>query len=319
MTRSTPSIRNSTGGYQYSAAPVTGYPPKIYGRRQDHRASGGPHQYPYILSVQPPQAPYPPSPDGYTSLPMSRNPSGETQPQKQQQSLAPMPVRHTPPVPITSTRSSPTGASNGGLNTSRGACPHGPPYMYYGYDAGGSRSGSGSVYSHAPSDVRTEPSPRMGPAFPDIHTSYQRYEERHSELMSPGRHRAGSGSLLAGNPAAAASASIRSTSPASGSVARGRRSPVVPVKFGAPPGQSPDLVQGGEAMARSGSSPGGLKLGDGRFIEFGKVPVDVIAAGQRVRKYERERSRGRDGDGWDLVEGGSGTGGGELRGLGITE
>ncbi|KAI6529996.1 hypothetical protein MCOR16_004806 [Pyricularia oryzae] len=319
MTRSTPSIRNSTGGYQYSAAPVTGYPPKIYGRRQDHRASGGPHQYPYILSVQPPQAPYPPSPDGYTSLPMSRNPSGETQPQKQQQSLVPMPIRHTPPVPTTSTRSSPTGASNGGLNTSRGACPHGPPYMYYGYDAGGSRSGSGSVYSHAPSDVRTEPSPRMGPAFPDIHTSYQRYEERHSELMSPGRHRAGSGSLLAGNPAAAASASIRSTSPASGSVARGRRSPVVPVKFGAPPGQSPDLVQGGEAMARSGSSPGGLKLGDGRFIEFGKVPVDVIAAGQRVRKYERERSRGRDGDGWDLVEGGSGTGGGELRGLGITE
>lgn len=93
----------------------------------------------------------------------------------------------------------------------------------------------------------------------------------------------------------------------------------MPVKFGAPPGQSPDLVQGGEAMARSGSSPGGLKLGDGRFIEFGKVPVDVIAAGQRVRKYERERSRGRDGDGWDLVEGGSGTGGGELRGLGITE
>jgi hypothetical protein len=223
---------------------------------------------PYEINVHPP--PHARGPvDGYTSEPMTRDPSAQSNLARPAQ---PHPsTRHSPPSP----RSLPL--------------------------RGVRRS----------SFVETEPSPQTGNAF-DVHTSYERWEERYR------RRRAGS----ATNPRRSthlARVDARSASPM-------RRRPL---EINFQPGSA-----GGEDMARSGSS-GGIKLLDGRIIEFGKVGVDIEEARRRASGFgrdEREVSPSEEYAPWGDVtdeeaerreageedEGDEGNEGGEV-GLGITE
>lgn len=188
------------------------------------------------------------SPGGYTSQPMSRNPSGGT---KSAQS-------HTSSAPAGGHSSSPPAAGTS-------STPPGPP----------SRRGSTGMTrlfpflipkARRPSHTETEPSPKLGDAFPDVETSYRRYEGRQRQLSrSP--------------PTAIRSPNWRSRRAQSQSPApRGRRGRIF-VRGGGGGGAvqsrggSPHL--GGEAMARnlssgSGSGSGGILLVDGSIVGFGE-------------------------------------------------
>lgn len=98
----------------------------------------------------------------------------------------------------------------------------------------------------------------MGDAFPDVETSYRRWEDRHGQ---------GRGDLqtATGSPALVSNQQFRraqSQSPAP----RGRR--MFPRG-----GRASGADVGGEAMARnpsSGSGSGGIMLADGRVVGFGE-------------------------------------------------
>jgi hypothetical protein len=206
-----------------------------------------------------PQTWHPPSlrPDGYTSQPMSRNPSSN------------------PPPRVGSGASSSPRLSSGSAAGSPGVQP------------------IGIFRPRRPSIVETEPSPRLA-AFEIDPTSYQAWEQRHGLGPSSGMP------FLDGGGASGGSVL--------GSGARWQQPPSFiaqqspEIGAGSSPksgsgGSSAAAAGGGENMTRSGS--GGIKLADGRIIEFGDVPVDVQRAGQRVKEeWERiTRRAGRTGSG----------------------
>lgn len=363
MSRSMPSIRDGENGLEaaqgaYNHNNNSSYhhhsrhnnPATSPGRRDvGGQALHGYRQSPYRINVHPPDVAYSPSPpDGYTSLPMSRNPSSGSQQQQPAGQSRQYDHRNTglglrigpvqgggyvtgPHHHSSSPTDSPSSAipANGGWNSHAvpSSSPHHQRHPSYPGDAPFPRpvrhrpyqtppmSIAGGGDTHTPSDTRTEPSPRASLNFFDVQTSYQRYGERHQRQQQQQQRRAGSGSTsFAARLGRRGSPGSRSSS--RGSRSRGGRSPSqspgppesssrvpTPLRFGAPPGSSPDLarlqqqqqqgdvgVAGAVPMARSGSSPG-LRLDDGRFVKFGEHSIDILASRERVRRLERERAR----------------------------
>ncbi|KAL8376726.1 hypothetical protein RB595_007715 [Gaeumannomyces hyphopodioides] len=224
MARSMPSIRDGENGLETEGAYVGSYHsrhnPASPGQRERQGLQGY-RQSPYRINVHPPDITYSPSPpDGYSSLPMSRNPSsGSQQPSDQSRQyghhnralltglgLSDGSVQggggyatgsHSPP-----TNSPPSAAPVGGWG-SHGPSPHHQRHPSYPGDAAFSRPvrhsvqitggglyqtppmsvvvGGGGGEANTPSDTRTEPSPRASGDFFDVQTSYQRYGERYQQ------------------------------------------------------------------------------------------------------------------------------------------
>lgn len=206
----------------------------------------------------PRDSPPPLAPDGYTSEPMSRDPSGQS------------PGRSAVAASRRRARDEPQNHRR--QLSSPGALPRSLP---------GSRLAA-PPRTRSPSFVETEPSPRIGDAFPDVHTSYERWEERRDAApgrsrlrsVSPGqrtrarrRGRAGGGG--------GRRAGIRPHSHSPGPAAEGKRPTLVDLDLAyAPPASGPGAADGGQEMARTGSL-GGMKLSDGRVIDFGQSAVDL--------------------------------------------
>lgn len=127
---------------------------------------------PYSVNVYPPNGSWMPAPDGYTSQPMSRDPS------------------HQSSNPSSSNNAHSTGSGN--LATGAQTSHHSSPLAGSPVTAGPPRHRPISIRGRRPSLVETEPSPRREAAFPDVDTSYHRWEEAHAR-----RPRADSGSLFA--------------------------------------------------------------------------------------------------------------------------
>jgi len=217
------------------------------------------------------------SPGGYTSEPMSRNPSGGGGSNQSHTSTPPesaKPLSASPPPGRRARSGSGSSSVSGGL---RRLLPFSIP----------------GLKQRRPSHTETEPSPRLGDAFGEVETSYSRWEERHSELHHQSERE---------SPAAAAqwSAGTRGGSGRSQSQSpapRGRRGQGPPTRGGRPGlGRgSPGVGAGGEAMVRntsgsgSGSRSGGFMLEDGSVVEFGERRG---AAMERSRSEESGQSGG---------------------------
>ncbi|KAH8903689.1 hypothetical protein BR93DRAFT_930843 [Coniochaeta sp. PMI_546] len=209
-------------------------------------------------------------PGGYTSEPMSRNPS-----------------------------------TGGGSNQSHRSAPETAQPQSSSPPSGRARSGSGSgiinrllpfnipgLRQRRPSHTETEPSPRLGDAFGEVETSYSRWEDRHSHAIQDERESPMAAAQWT-TPSGTKSGRSQSQSPAP----RGRRGQGV-TRGGRPgPGKgkgSPGVGVGGEAMARnasgsgSGSGSGGFMLADGRVVEFGERRGST--AMQRSRSEESRQS-----------------------------
>ncbi len=188
--------------------------------------------------------------DGYTSEPMTRDPSAQSSTSHGAAPGATVGSRHSSP---------------------RGTLPHSPTYV----------RPATIPYPRSPSVIETEPSPHVADAFPDVDTSYQRWEAR----FGPGRRRAGSGSRFSGSPVTPHRLPRgEGRSQSQGPNADRERRRQVPLSFH-PPSASYD---GSQPMARSGS--GGIKLEDGRIIEFGQIAVDI----ERARHWADQQQHERD-------------------------
>ncbi|KAK3689796.1 hypothetical protein B0T22DRAFT_179069 [Podospora appendiculata] len=298
-----------------------------------------------------------PAPSGYTSQPMSRNPSHQSNNNSQVHLPSLLHNSHEPPVSPGSVNSNGSRRKSSGQGTA--ATHHSSPLAAGSPDIHATavgNTGSGTrliplgVRHRRPSYTETEPSPRLDAAFPDVDTSYQRWEQlhnqqtnttmlpRHQQLlqheMLPGTPTAGpnysSNPLLPGaNSSSAPIPAVRwnhiNPRGGGGGVARGRERrgrsqsqspspspspssrssggrqqqhhPNILALGGAfiPPvaGGSPELLGGGfyghvppggggggEPMSRSasGGSGGsvhsggaGIRVGDGRRVEFGGI------------------------------------------------
>lgn len=205
------------------------------------------------------------SPGGYTSEPMSRNPSGSG---GSNQSHVSAPESASPPG-----RRARSGSGSSGTGLRR-LLPFSIP----------------GLRQRRPSHTETEPSPRLGDAFGEVETSYSRWEDRHSQL-----HDAEESS-----PIATAQWSTRTRGGRSQSQSpapRGRRGQAVARV--ARPGLgrgSPGVGMGGEAMARntsgsgSGSRSGGFMLDDGSVVQFGERRGSAA-----MERSKSEQSRESDG------------------------
>jgi hypothetical protein len=232
-----------------------------------------PPSLPRVSQLQP----GPPGPGGYTSEPMSRNPSGEhgsgqshrSAPDVAQQQLYPS-------SPPTGGRRPKSGSSSGSGGVG-GIRQRLLPFLIPG------------LRQRRPSHTETEPSPRLGGAFGDVETSYRAWEERHGQHEHENDD---SGLGMGVGRGARGNGRAKSQSPAP----RGRRGgPVGRVRGGGLGRGSPEVgTVGGEAMVRngsgSGSGSGGFMLADGRVVEFGEV-------GRSPGGAEMERSRSDGGAG----------------------
>lgn len=190
-------------------------------------------------------------PGGYSSEPMSRNPSGSGG-SHQSHVSAPDSTKSQSASPLSWRARSGSGSSGGGI---RRLLPFSIPGLRH----------------RRPSHTETEPSPRLPDDFGEVETSYSRWEERHLQLQQsePGSP------VATGNWASRVQRGGRSQSQSP--APRGPRGQVP--SRGLRPGLrrgSPRVRLGGEAMARntsgsgSRSGSGGFKLGDGSVVEFGE-------------------------------------------------
>lgn len=145
-----------------------------------------------------------------------------------------------------------------------------------------------------PSWVETEPSPDTGDAFPEVNTSYQRWEEKHGQSygqnygQNHGRRHADAGGvpMSRSHSASPSGSAIRRRSRAAavrqgGQGGQGGQRSSSQGSAGSPVRSAMDSVYTSEPMARTGS--GGIQLSDGRIVPFGqsprRLPADVALDG----------------------------------------
>ncbi|KAI1125247.1 hypothetical protein F5Y10DRAFT_11916 [Nemania abortiva] len=259
-----------------------------YSEYMPHAAPGQNLPYPHTVPIPPDSfsiSPPPPwvsssvpsnlHPQGYSSQPMSRDPS------------------HQSNSSIGSRRSLPQarGSSPGSSDQPLGSSP------------------ASQVMQHPrarrPSVVETEPSPRLDPLEIDpAVTSYQLYEDHRdstsasSRFMSRGRRRSSTPSVAQSHKSSSGHkmfSRIRSLSnrgkgkrrtPSDSVSGRqeddtaGENSRKKSVFETSPPRQ----VKAGEAMARSGSGSGGIRLDEDTVVEFGSPPAQAAATIAEARR-----------------------------------
>ncbi|KAB5533630.1 hypothetical protein GE09DRAFT_1251074 [Coniochaeta sp. 2T2.1] len=224
------------------------------------------------------------SPGGYTSEPMSRNPSGGSAVSAAESANPPS---SSSPFTASVSRGRRDSSSGGSIRNRL------LPFLIPGWRR------------RRPSHTETEPSPRLGDAFGEVETSYSRWEERHHHNQMDDESVLASSQWTPVQPRDRGGGRSQSQSPAP----RGRRG-----QQGATRGsgrvESDSRARGGsslggEAMARhgsgsgSGSGSGGLRLADGRVVEFGErrgsgnVRIDGAGAGTEIgRDSEKEEGLG---------------------------
>ncbi|KAH8888599.1 hypothetical protein GQ53DRAFT_871628 [Thozetella sp. PMI_491] len=143
------------------------------------------NQPPYSLSIQPPSQPWLATPGGYSSQPMSRDASRQSS-------------NH-------SSSNNPVSAISGGSAGSLGSDHLPASATHHSSLINGSPPGSSPTRvrqfliprrTRRPSYTETEPSPRMDPAFPDVDTSYSRWEELNATQYDRRRAGSGAGSVI---------------------------------------------------------------------------------------------------------------------------
>ncbi|KAI1812433.1 hypothetical protein GGS20DRAFT_22582 [Poronia punctata] len=246
------------------------------------------HIPPDFGSMPDPPAPWVPSatmpnlvPQGYSSQPMSRDPS------------------HQSSNSIGSTRSLPQGRESS------------PSLSAQGYGTSPASQIMQRPRSRRPSIVETEPSPRLGSLEMDpVMTSYQLYNDSQHSLASNsskktrGRKRGGSTSMVhplgSGQKILSRIRSIRSHSER-----RRRRSlsPEMPPNDNATGdrrhskatsiggGSTPTRPTGGQEMSRSGSGSGGIRLDQDTVVEFGSPAAQTAAAVAEVKRRSPRAGR----------------------------
>jgi hypothetical protein len=221
---------------------------------------------------------------GYTSQPMSRNPSGGG---SSNQSHVSAPATRT-----RTTQSSPLSRGDLSPPPSRGRMARLVPTFLI----------PNTSRQRRVSHTETEPSPRQGNAFPDIDTSYRRWEDRHAHTQGDRTER------VEGPNDETPSGISRSPTPAS-SYWQFRRAGRSQSQSPAPTRDRRIFPRGdrsstnnngraldGEGMVRnlsSGAGSGGIMLSDGRVVGFGDMAAAAIEDGivtPRSRSEQRPRT-----------------------------
>ncbi|KAK0649502.1 hypothetical protein B0T16DRAFT_132506 [Cercophora newfieldiana] len=248
-----------------------------------------------------------PRPSGYTSQPASHQstPSAHEHSSSAPLRRPPLPpsgtaTHHSSPLAISASSSPPTNAASPSPNHRL----HLHPF---------------TSHNRRPSYTETEPSPRRDAAFPDLDTSYSRWEQLHhththrepaatpresfgqsfppvAAANHPALGRVGRG--MSSSPRSHSQSPSRSPSRGGGAVG-GRSHPLATTAYSSPAGSPrqgvaslshpPSAGGGGEPMARtvsggSGGSPGvaGIRVG-GEVVEFGATPPGGGVGGKRSR------------------------------------